>query len=107
MKLKPPDSGPVPIDAPPKVLEINAPPKVFEIDDPPKALEIFIHAMYGVSLTDNLWPLKGDLRNVRDIVLFGHKYEIAHIESAVCEVITSHLDVEAMELRSPGCHRLL
>lgn len=56
--------------------------------------------MYGVSLTDNLWPLKGDLRNVRDIVLFGHKYEIAHIESAVCEVITSHLDVEAMELEA-------
>ena len=61
------------------------------IDDPPKVLEMFIHAIHGVSLTESLSPLEEDMRSVRDIASFGHKYNIAHIDSAVCENITSHL----------------
>ena len=62
------------------------------IDAPPKVLEMFIHAMYGVSLTESLSPLEENMRSVRDIASFGHKYNIAQIDSAVCEIITSHLD---------------
>ena len=62
------------------------------IDGPPKALEMFIHAIYGVSLTESLSPLEEDMRSLRDIASFGHKFNIAHIGSAVCEIITSHLD---------------
>ena len=70
-------------------------------DAPPKALEVFIQAMYGNSLKDTLLPLPVDpeyssvqderthIHNVRQIISFGHKYNIRQIESAVCDIVTS------------------
>ena len=62
---------------------------------------MFIHAMYGNSLKETLCPLPRaystyaddpvtDIRNVRNIISFGHMYNIGQIESAVCDIITSH-----------------
>lgn len=62
---------------------------------PPKALELFVHAMYGRSLKETVSPAVNErynIRDLKDIVLFGHKYNITQIEAAVCEIITSHLD---------------
>lgn len=62
---------------------------------PPKALEMFIHAVYGSSLKETLcasFTKDRDIRDLRDITSFGHKYNIGQIESAVCDILISHLE---------------
>ena len=50
-------------------------------DVPPKALEVLIHAIYGKSLTETLVPcILSDIHVVKDILLFGHKYNVGQVQ---------------------------